>query len=178
MNDFPIIPGRGLTTKDAVQLRHDFLDKNDLSVKKVKKTNLDLEDIKNNIESYIGSTEVPLGIVGPILFKENDAFELVFCLGGTLEGALIASMNRGARAISKGGGFTAKVHWQKMSRVPMFLFGDTNEASHFTEFSNAHFQVIKKTQRYGNGKYARHGGNDNPHRSSSTTNIERKAITS
>ncbi len=124
MKNFPIIPGRGLVTTLSTQLRLNFLKDNNLSVKKISKTDLDLNDIRNNIESFVGSTEIPLGIVGPLSFQDNDEDELVYCLAGTLEGALVASMNRGAKAITNSGGFSAKISWQKMCRVPMFIFSD------------------------------------------------------
>lgn len=151
MIEFPIIPGRGLVTKLSTQLRHDFLDKNKFNIEEISKTHLDLDDIKNNIESYIGSTEIPLGIVGPLYFKNTVEKELVYCLAGTLEGALVASMNRGAKAISNSGGFSASILWQKMTRAPMFIFNNENEALKFKDFSIAHFQNIKKVaERYSN----------------------------
>ena len=56
MSEYPIIPGRGLVTKLSTQLRHGFLDKNNLDIEEISKTHLELDDIKNNIESYVGST--------------------------------------------------------------------------------------------------------------------------
>jgi hydroxymethylglutaryl-CoA reductase (NADPH) len=151
MNEFPIIPGRGLVTKMATQLRHEFLKKNNLDVEKISEAGLDLDDIKNNIESYVGSTEVPVGIVGPLLYNDNKNNDLVYCLAGTLEGALVASMNRGAKAITNSGGFTADVVWQKMCRVPMFIFNETEEALLFRNFAIANFYNIKKVaEQYSN----------------------------
>lgn len=151
MNEFPIIPGRGLVTKMSTQLRHDFLKKNNLKVDKISIAGLDLDDIKNNIESYVGSTEIPMGIVGPLLYHDNEKEDLIYCLAGTLEGALVASMNRGAKAITNSGGFTATVAWQKMCRVPMFIFNKKEEAILFRDYSIAHFQNIKKVaERYSN----------------------------
>ena len=118
----PVIPGRGLVIKSAIEMRQAFLEQQDISIQNIKYTNLELSEIQNNIESYIGSVEVPLGVVGPILFKDEAQENLVYATVGTLEGALVASMNRGAKAISQGGGFEAEVTWQKMVRSPLFLF--------------------------------------------------------
>ncbi|AOW10367.1 phosphotransferase [Flavobacterium gilvum] len=149
MNEFPVVPGRGLVTKVSTQLRHEFMEKNNFNVNKIAKTDLEFDDINNNIESFVGSTEIPLGIVGPILFNENE--ELVYCLAGTLEGALVASMNRGAKAITNSGGFSANVVWQKMCRVPMFIFNQVNEALEFKKYAIANFQDIKKVaEQYSN----------------------------
>jgi hydroxymethylglutaryl-CoA reductase (NADPH) len=73
-----------------------------------------LDDIKNNIESYVGSTETPMGISWPTLYNENERKFSVLFPRGTLEGASEESMNRGAKAISNSGGFTATVGSKKM----------------------------------------------------------------
>ena len=63
---------------------------------------MEVREIQKNIESFMGSVEIPLGIVGPLLYLSPDQTEeFVYSLAGTLEGALVASMNRGAKAISQ-----------------------------------------------------------------------------
>lgn len=140
----PIIPGRGLVTSTSTNMRLDFLKTNNIKTNIIADANLDLSDIKNNIESYIGSTEIPLGIVGPLLFNDAGEQELTYCSAGTLEGALVASMNRGAKVISKSGGFSAEVKWQKMTRSPMFIFQLEKEAASFKTYIETSFQDIKK----------------------------------
>ncbi|MEM6717914.1 MAG: phosphotransferase [Bacteroidota bacterium] len=142
--EIPIIPGRGLVTSTATNLRLDFLDANAIKTDVISQSRLEYQDIRGNIESYIGSTEIPLGIVGPLLFNENEMQELVYCPAGTLEGALIASMNRGAKVISKSNGFSAEVKWQKMTRSPMFIFKEETEASTFKQFVKNTFSDIKQ----------------------------------
>jgi hydroxymethylglutaryl-CoA reductase (NADPH) len=142
--EIPIIPGRGLVTNTATNMRLDFLSEKNIKTDLISKSRFEYQDIRGNIESYIGSTEIPLGIVGPLLFNENEAQELVYCPAGTLEGALISSMNRGAKVISKSNGFSAEVKWQKMTRSPMFIFENQEEASRFTAFVKATFLDIKK----------------------------------
>ena len=129
----PGVPGRGLVTNYSTRLRQEFLASIDIRTDKLSQTELDLQDIQNNIESYIGTAEIPVGIVGPLVFVEGDKTEQVYCAAGTLEGALVASMNRGAKALSQSGGFTAEVTWQRMSRVPMFLFHTADEAKTFAD---------------------------------------------
>jgi len=151
MSNLPIVPGRGLVTSASTQMRLNFLKQNHLPFQNLHHSSLDLSQIQNNIESYIGTTEIPLGFVGPLLFNENERSELVYCVAGTLEGALLASMNRGAKALSLSGGFTAKVLWQKMCRAPLFIFQNENEASTFIQFVESFFEEIKKcTQKYSN----------------------------
>ena len=74
----PVIPGRGLVVKSAIEMRQAFLEQQDISIQNIKYTNLELSEIQNNIESYIGSVEIPLGVVGPMLFKDEAQEELVY----------------------------------------------------------------------------------------------------
>ncbi|WP_053002342.1 phosphotransferase [Kordia jejudonensis] len=142
--EIPIIPGRGLVTNTATNMRLDFLETNNIKTNLISDARLDVQEIRNNIESYIGSTEIPLGIVGPLLFNDNETQELTYCSAGTLEGALIASMNRGAKVISKSNGFSAEVKWQKMTRSPMFIFETINEATLFKQYTKKSFSKIKE----------------------------------
>jgi len=142
--EIPIIPGRGLVTSTATNLRLDFLATKNIKTDVISTSRLDFQDIRGNIESYIGSTEIPLGIVGPLLFNDQTTQELVYAPAGTLEGALIASMNRGAKVISKSNGFSAEVKWQKMTRSPMFIFENETEATRFKQFINDSFHEIKE----------------------------------
>ena len=141
----PIIPGRGLVTAMSNKLRLDYLNSHSIPTGEISKTDLDIQTIQKNIESYIGTVEIPLGIVGPLLFKTaEEKEELVYTAAGTLEGALVASMNRGAKAISLSGGFTANVLWQKMTRAPLFIFEQEQHVSIFESFIKLNFSEIKK----------------------------------
>ncbi len=93
-----------------------------------------------------------MGIVGPLLFiDEAGADELVYTAAGTLEGALIASMNRGAKAVGLSGGFTANVLWQKMTRAPLFMFEKEDDVPIFESFIRRKFDKIKeKAESYSN----------------------------
>lgn len=149
--EIPIIPGRGLVTPLSNSLRLEYLQANGIPMEEISNAALDIASIQKNIESFIGSVEIPLGIVGPLLFKEEHTEELVYTAAGTLEGALVASMNRGAKAISLSGGFTAGVLWQKMTRAPMFIFEKEVDVPIFELFVQAHFaEIKKKAESYSN----------------------------
>jgi hydroxymethylglutaryl-CoA reductase (NADPH) len=151
MADIPTVPGRGLVTPVSTRMRQDYLASIDIHTNKLSQSQLELADIQNNIESYIGTAEVPLGIVGPLIFVDDSRSEQVYCAAGTLEGALVASMNRGAKALSQSGGFTAEVSWQRMTRVPMFLFNDRQEAEQFALFVPTLFGEAKAVaEKYSN----------------------------
>lgn len=151
MSTLPIIPGRGIVSATSTQLRLNFLKEKNIDVRLLSETTLDISQIQNNIESYIGAIEIPVGIVGPLLYQKKENAELVYCAAGTLEGALVASMNRGVKAMSLSGGFSAQVRWQKMCRVPLFIFENIQEATLFTAYIPTIFHEIKKeTKKYSN----------------------------
>lgn len=151
MSKIPIIPGRGLTTKTATDLRLDFLKSENLKLEAIEDHHLDIKSIQNNIESFIGSVELPIGIVGPIIFNDNNTKEFVYAPVGTLEGALVYSMNRGAKVIALSNGFTAKIHWQYMVRSPIILLENLNYAQAIINWINSHFSEIKDVaQGYSN----------------------------
>lgn len=147
----PIVPGRGIVTAMSTNMRREFLSDNDIQTTELSETLLDYKQIQNNIESYIGTVEIPVGIVGPLLFRTEDQSELVYTAAGTLEGALVASMNRGAKAISLSGGFQAEVKWQKMTRVPLFQLTDEDVALEFIDFVEKNFSEIRgKAESFSN----------------------------
>ncbi len=138
----PIIPGRGLISESAMQLRQEYLKNLGYSIHHISHHGFTQNQVLNNIESFVGSTEIPLGLVGPLLNKTED--ELLYCVAGTLEGAMVASMNRGARAISNSGGFSAEFIHQKMTRVPLFLLKTLQDALIFKKWVEIHFHKIKE----------------------------------
>jgi len=149
--ELPVVPGRGLNTEGAKELRLNFLKENQKGLKSIPESGLEYDQIENNIESWIGSVELPVGLVGPLLLNTEKKTETVYCAAATLEGALISSMNRGARAISLSGGFNAHVLHQKMLRSPLFRFKNLNEARPFLEWISYNFHGIKKTaEKYSN----------------------------
>ncbi|WP_223548463.1 phosphotransferase [Aestuariivivens sp. NBU2969] len=139
-------PGRGLMNQTAFDLRMNYLEtlSKDIS-KDVKSESIALSQIQNNIESFIGTVEIPLGLIGPLLFNDkNKAPELVHSAVATTEGALVASLNRGAKAISESGGFEAHIVHQKMVRTPMYTFKRLSESIAFDEWIKSNFKKIKE----------------------------------
>ncbi len=91
-------------------------------------------DYQNNIESYIGTVSVPVGLAGPLrIHGESGTAEFRVPLA-TTEAALVASYNRGARLLTDAGGCTARVVDEGVSRTPMFAFATVVAATRFAEF--------------------------------------------
>lgn len=73
-----------------------------------------------NCENLVGSVAIPLGVAGPVKIQAT-------CLTGeyllplaTTEGALVASVNRGLKAINEAGGVQILSRKIGMSRAPVF----------------------------------------------------------
>ncbi|RHZ63608.1 hydroxymethylglutaryl-CoA reductase [Aspergillus thermomutatus] len=92
-------------------------------------------------ENVIGYMPIPLGVAGPI--KVNG--KSVFLPMATTEGALVASTNRGCMAINAGGGVTALLLGDGMTRAPIARFSSLEEAGAAKRWldSDAGFQVIE-----------------------------------
>lgn len=90
------------------------------------------EDIAStkNCENLFGATQIPLGVAGPLTVNKKDYFVPL----ATTEGALVASVSRGIKAIREAGGAVAISHRVGMTRGPVFYTGGikkSNELYHF-----------------------------------------------
>ncbi|MBK5145184.1 hydroxymethylglutaryl-CoA reductase [Budviciaceae bacterium BWR-B9] len=122
-------------TEKARQQRLAYLSKHmQCSLDKVANNSFDASALSNTIEGFIGSVEVPVGIGGPLQIHGLHAQGLFYAPFATTEGALIASISRGATAITRSGGATARVLGQRMMRVPHFEFGSVIQAMAFSHW--------------------------------------------
>lgn len=108
---------------------------------------------KKNIENMIGVTQVPLGIAGPLKVNGELAIGEYYLPLATTEGALVASVNRGCKAVSESGGATVYVENKGMTRAPVFRTSGLEESRSFVQWTKKNFSRIKKvaesTTKYG-----------------------------
>lgn len=78
-----------------------------------------------NCESVIGYVPIPVGVVGPLNIDGNH----VYVPMATTEGALVASTNRGCRAIDKSGGASCEIMLNGMTRAPLCRAKSVKEVS-------------------------------------------------
>jgi hydroxymethylglutaryl-CoA reductase (NADPH) len=83
-----------------------------------------------NCESVIGFMPIPVGVVGPLLLDGR----IIHVPMATTEGALIASANRGARALSMSGGVTSVLTRDAMSRAPVIKVASLIQAAELKKF--------------------------------------------
>ena len=87
--------------------------------------------VAGNVENFIGITQVPVGVAGPLLVNGEYAQGEFFVPLATTEGALVASYNRGMRVIHESGGATVTISTDHMQRSPVFLFDSARTARDF-----------------------------------------------
>lgn len=90
------------------------------------------DTVKGNIENYIGTAKVPIGLAGPLPIRGDQARGSFYIPLATTEGSLVASFNRGMRVIRESGGCATRVFSDHMQRAPMFRFSSLAEAEKFT----------------------------------------------
>lgn len=81
-------------------------------------------------EMPVGYVQIPVGIAGPLLL---DGFEHIVPMA-TTEGCLVASANRGCKAIYASGGATTVLLRDGMTRAPVVRFGSAKRAAELKFF--------------------------------------------
>ncbi|KAK9164776.1 hypothetical protein Syun_005678 [Stephania yunnanensis] len=81
-------------------------------------------------EMPVGFVQIPVGIAGPLLL---DGREFLVPMA-TTEGCLVASTNRGCKAIHASGGATSVILKDGMTRAPVVRFGSAKRAAHLKFF--------------------------------------------
>ncbi len=96
-------------------------------------------------ENFIGITQVPLGIAGPLVIQGID--REIYVPLATTEGALIASLQRGCKAIQLSGG--AKVHseYVGITRAPAFAIDGIQQGIEIIDWMQKHFEKLQVVTR-------------------------------
>ncbi|WP_226023093.1 hydroxymethylglutaryl-CoA reductase (NADPH) [Halomicrobium salinisoli] len=88
----------------------------------------DAAEAEANVENMVGAAQIPMGVVGPLPVDGSAAEGEHYLPLATTEGALLASVNRGASTIRTAGGATAEVLKSGMTRAPVFKVDDVRAA--------------------------------------------------
>jgi hydroxymethylglutaryl-CoA reductase (NADPH) len=110
------------------------------------------EKYKGNIENFIGMTQVPTGLVGPLRINGTAAEGDFYVPLATTEGALVASYSRGAKATRLSGGITAVCTTEGVQRTPAWKFETLVEVGQFIQWllgQLEHFkEIVNANSRY------------------------------
>jgi hydroxymethylglutaryl-CoA reductase (NADPH) len=91
--------------------------------------------LQGSIEGYVGMTQIPTGVIGPLRVNGLHAHGDFYVPLATSEGALVASYGRGARLVTRAGGAAALVTNEQVQRAPVFVFGTMGEAALFAAWA-------------------------------------------
>jgi len=106
-----------------------------------------------NIENFIGTVKVPIGLIGPLrvngLYAQGDYYVPL----ATTEAALVASYGRGASVIADAGGASAMILNEGVGRAPGFVFANLEEVGRFMSWVLGQHEAIRRasesTTRFG-----------------------------
>lgn len=102
------------------------------------------EQVSGNVENFMGMTQMPLGVTGPLLINGQYAKGEFLIPLATTEGTLVASYNRGMRAITESGGITTTVFDDYMQRAPAFKFKSARDVQAFMLWFDENYTHIKE----------------------------------
>ena len=97
----------------------------------------------SNIENLIGTTRLPLGVIGPLRVNGTEASGDYMVPLATSEAALVASYARGAQLVTAAGGVSAAVLSQGVLRTPAFVFDGLYEAGAFVNWVAHNADALK-----------------------------------
>jgi hydroxymethylglutaryl-CoA reductase (NADPH) len=98
---------------------------------------------KRNCELMIGVAQIPMGVAGSLRLRSVQAeFDDYYVPLATTEGALVASINRGCKAVREGGGANVFVEKVGVTRGPVFKTGGLSESFRFQKWLNDHFDDL------------------------------------
>ena len=96
-------------------------------------------------ENFIGETTLPLGVVGPLRIQNLELrMKDYYVPLATTEGALVASVNRGCKALTLSGGVKVNTHKIGVTRGPVFYTGSLQKNQEFYEWLNKNKRQISQ----------------------------------
>ena len=98
---------------------------------------------KKNCENMIGAVQIPLGVAGKLKVNGEYAAGEFYIPLATTEGALIASINRGCKAITKAGGADVRIQRDGMTRAPVFAAKSVAHAMDIIRWVETHGDELK-----------------------------------
>lgn len=143
-----------LSADEAASVRRRAVEElNDVDLRHIGDYSLDAERASTrHCENFIGAAQVPLGVVGPLRVRGIEVDREVAVPLATTEGALLASVNRGCRAVCRAGGAVVRVEDVGITRAPVFRTSGVEETASLLDWVAAHEDDIRraaeKTSRY------------------------------
>jgi hydroxymethylglutaryl-CoA reductase (NADPH) len=151
----PHVPGGSVISPDLVQQRWELLGDAVAAREELldAHSTAHMSRYQHNIENFIGTVKLPIGIAGPLrvngLFAQGDYHVPL----ATTEAALVASYSRGSMLITQAGGAAAALLNEGVSRAPAFTFESIEQLGRFLSWLLTRHDEIKRvaedTTRFG-----------------------------
>ena len=106
-------------------------------------TMADPDRFSANIENFIGTVKMPVGIIGPLRINGLNAHGDYHVPMATTEAALVASYARGAYAATKSGGISTALLYEGVIRTPAFVFDGLLNSGLFVEWVVTQIKTLK-----------------------------------
>ena len=131
-------------SEEIIKERQKFVeDFSDTKVHHLSQYSFDPSITQGNIENFSGVAQVPLGFAGPVTINgEHAKGEFVVPLA-TTEGTLVASYNRGIKAVNSSGGVKVTILDDRMQRAPVFIFESARECRDFSQWVHDNMDEIR-----------------------------------
>jgi len=142
----PRVPGGTTLTEDAIAARWELQGMPAASRDALadERAIAEREAYARNIENFIGTVRVPVGLAGPLRVNGVHALGDYYVPLATTEAALVASYSRGALAITESGGCSCAVLNEGVTRAPGFAFETLADAVTFVAWASMSFEGIKQ----------------------------------
>lgn len=113
------------------------------SLPTIGKALIDSEE-KIHCENLIGAISLPLGVAGPLEVAGSQANGSYYLPLATTEGALVASVSRGSKAITESGGAHVSAYSVGVTRGPVFATGSLNKSQELHSWLKSHEAQLKE----------------------------------
>jgi len=114
----------------------------EVKLQTISKSFLTEETTGPNIENFIGATQIPLGIAGPVKIMGKYAKGEYYLPLATTEGALVASVSRGCKAINQSMGVKTVVLSSSQTRSILFKITSIEVLDTFLNWVNRSFEKL------------------------------------
>jgi hydroxymethylglutaryl-CoA reductase (NADPH) len=143
----PKVPGGSRLSADAVESRWQVVPVGGSANREQlldPQTLAQMETYQGNVENFIGTVKVPVGLAGPLrvngLYAKGD-----YCIPlATTEAALVASYSRGCQLLSEVGGCSALLLSESISRAPGFAFASLSECGLFIVWAVSQLDAFRR----------------------------------
>ena len=127
-----------------IRRRRELLEQRGCRLRHMFQHSFDAHMARGNCENFVGVAQVPIGLAGPLRVCGEYANGEYLVPLATTEGTLVASHNRGMKALNLSGGVKTTIMADAMQRAPVFVLRDARGCRDFVHWVEAHAGDIRR----------------------------------